>query len=173
MRPLLICALLAAPAAAHAQFANRHIGIELSPMRFTDASVTTGLMAVLDGAWYLDNGFELGLRVPLAMFLTEQASRQLLGTGGQLYARYLFLQESLRPWAGLELDVLYLFRDNPDKTTNTQVFAGPGASVGLEYFLTNEVSIGARTFFALYLAVNNNSPLRPSYGGTLSAQVYF
>lgn len=172
MRPLLILALLAS-ATAHAQFANRHIGIELAPMRFTDADVTTGLMAVLDGAWYLDNGFEIGLRVPLAMFLTTQASKQLLGTGGQLYARYLFLQESIRPWVGLELDVLYIFRDNPGKSTNTQVFAGPGASVGLEYFLTNEVSIGARTMFTLYFGVNNSSPLRPAYGGTISGQVYF
>ncbi len=172
MRTILAVALLAS-GVAHAQFQNRHVGIELSPMRFTDADVTAGLMAVLDGAFYLDNGFELGLRVPLAMFLTSVASRQLLGTGGQAYFRYLFLQESLRPWAGLELDVLYLFRNNPDQSTNTQVFAGPGASAGLEYFVTNEVSIGARTFFALYIAVNNRAPLRPSYGGTLNASVYF
>jgi outer membrane protein len=172
MRTTLAVALLAS-GAAHAQFQNRHIGIEVSPMRFTDADVTTGLMAVLDGAWYLDNGFELGLRVPLAMFLTTQASKQLLGTGGQAYFRYLFLQESLRPWAGLELDVLYLFRDNPDRSTNTQIFAGPGASVGLEYFVTNEISIGARTFVAIYFGVNSNSPWRPSYGGSLSASVYF
>jgi outer membrane protein len=172
MRSILAVALLAS-GAAHAQFQNRHLGIELSPMRFTDAEVTTGLMAVLDGAYYLDNGFEIGLRVPLAMFLTTTASKQLLGTGGQAYVRYLFLQESLRPWVGLELDVLYLFRDNPDRSTNTQIFAGPGASVGLEYFVTNEISIGARTFAALYFGINSSSIFRPSYGGTLNASVYF
>lgn len=172
MRTLLTFALLAS-ATAHAQFQNRHLGIEISPMRFTDREVTTGLMAVLDGAYYLDNGFEIGLRVPLAMFLTTSSSKQLLGTGGQIYARYLFLQESLRPWAGLELDVLYIFRDNPSQGTNAQVFAGPGASAGCEYFVTNEVSIGARAMFTLYFAVNNSSPWRPGYGGTVSAQVYF
>ena len=172
MRIALLFTLVAS-ASAHAQFQNRHIGIELSPMRFTDSDVTTGLMATLDGAWYLDHGFEIGLRVPLAMFLTASSSKQLLGTGGQLYARYLFLQETVRPWAGLELDVLYIFRDNPNQATNTQVFVGPGASLGLEYFVTNEVSIGARTMVTLYFAVNNDAPLRPGYGGTLSAQVYF
>ncbi|MBL8950984.1 MAG: hypothetical protein JNK82_09425 [Myxococcaceae bacterium] len=172
MRPLLVVALLAS-GTAHAQFQNRHLGIEVSPMRFTDADVTTGLMAVLDGAYYLDNGFEIGLRVPLAMFLTSVASRQLLGTGGQAYFRYLFMQESLRPWAGLELDVLYLFRENPDLSTNAQIFAGPGASVGVEYFVTDDVSLGARTFFAMYFGINSRSLFRPSYGGTLSASVYF
>jgi len=172
MRPFFVVALIAS-GTAHAQFQNRHLGIEFSPMRFPDAEVTTGLMAVLDGAYYLDNGFELGLRVPLAMFLTPVASRQLLGTGGQAYVRYLFLQESLRPWVGLELDVLYLFRDNPDSSTNTQIFAGPGVSAGLEYFVTNEISIGARTFFTAYFGVNSRSLFRPAYGGTLAASVYF
>lgn len=172
MRTSLVIALLAS-ATAHAQFANRRIGLEVSPMRFTDRELTTGLMAVLDGAVYLDNGFELGLRVPFAMFLTGQSNQQRLGTGGQAYARYLFLQESLRPWIDLEVDVLYIFRDSTDGSPNEQVFAGPGASAGLEYFLTNEVSIGARAMFTLYFGVNNSAPVRPSYGGTASVQVYF
>ena len=74
-------------------------------MRFTDRELTTGLMAVLDFGWYIDDGFEIGLRVPAALFLTTTAHQQRLGTGGQAYARYLFMQESLRPWVSLELDV--------------------------------------------------------------------
>src|SRR5436309_4392801 len=50
-KPLVLFALLAS-ATAHAQFANRHLGIEVSPMRFTDRELTTGLMAVIDFGWY-------------------------------------------------------------------------------------------------------------------------
>jgi hypothetical protein len=172
MRPLLIFALLAGNT-AFAQFANRHVGIELSPMRFTDSELTTGLSATLDGSWYLDNGFELGLRVPFAMFLTHVSARQRLGVGGQAYARYLFSQEQLRPWVDLELDVLYIFRDNADAATQQQVFWGPGVSVGLDCFVTDSVAIGARTMFTLYIALENDAPVRPSYGGTINVSFYF
>src|SRR5262249_28631374 len=126
-----------------------------------------------DGAVYLDDGFEVGARVPFAMFLTTESHRQRLGTGGQLYARCLFSQESLRPWADLELDVLYIFRDNADAATQQQVFWGPGVSAGPDVFIRQSVSVGARGMFTLYIALNNDAPLRPSYGGTLNAQVYF
>jgi outer membrane protein len=173
MRTTFLAFALLAAGQAHAQFSNRRIGLELSPMRFTDRELTTGLMAMLDGAVYLDDGFEVGLRVPFAMFLTATSNRQRLGTGGQLYARYLFSQESLRPWADLELDVLYIFRDNADALTQQQVFWGPGISAGLDVFVNQSLSIGARGMFTLYVAVNNDTPLRPSYGGTVNAQVYF
>lgn len=172
MRPLLILALLAS-ATTHAQFANRHFGIEAAPMRFTDSEFTTGLMATLDFGWYIENGFEVGGRVPVALFLTPVSNRQRVATGGQLYARYLFLEEELRPWAGLEIDVLYIFRDNPNQQTNAQVFFGPGVTAGVEYFVRPDVSIGARAMFTLYFGVNNAEAIRPGYGGTLAAQVYF
>lgn len=172
MRTFLIAALLAA-SSAHAQFANRHVGLELSPMRFTDHELTTGMSATLDGSYYLDNGFEVGLRVPFAVFLTTQSTRQRLGTGGQAYARYLFSQEQLRPWVDVELDVLYIFRDNVDGSTQQQVFWGPGASLGLDYLITESIAIGARTMFTLYIALENDSPVRPAYGGTINVSFYF
>jgi hypothetical protein len=172
MRPLLILALLAADPAL-AQFANRHIGLELSPTRFTDHEITAGLSATLDGSTYLDDGFEVGLRVPFALFTTTVSSQQRFGTGGQLYARYLFSQERLRPWVDLELDVLYIFRNNVDASTQQQVFWGPGASLGLDYLVTDSVAIGARAIFTLYIAVDNDTLLRPSYGGTINVSFYF
>jgi hypothetical protein len=172
MRTFLVVALLAA-GSARAQFANRHIGLELSPMRFTDHELTTGLSATLDLSFYIDEGFEVGGRVPFAVFLTTQSTRQRLGTGGQVYARYLFSQERLRPWVDVELDVLYIFRDNVDGSTQQQAFVGPGASLGLDYLVTDSVAIGARTMFTLYIALENDAPLRPSYGGTINVSVYF
>ncbi|MBK7858897.1 MAG: hypothetical protein IPJ65_09820 [Archangiaceae bacterium] len=142
-------------------------------MRFSDHELTTGFSAQLDFGWYLDNGFEVGARAMATVFLTTQSYRQRLGGGGSLYARYLFLQEQLRPWVGLELAVLYVDRPSDSTGSQQQAFAGPGASVGLEYFVTNEISLGARTMGILYFGVNNNAPLRPSYGGTVSMQVYF
>src|SRR4051794_29424070 len=167
MRTLLILTLLAAGPAS-AQFANNHIGLEVSPQRFTDHELTTGLSATIDASRYLDAGFEAGLRAQFAMFLTTQSARQRLGLGGQLYGRYLFSQEQLRPWVDLELDVLYIFRDNPDASTQQQVFWGPGVSAGLDYLINESVAIGARTMFTLYIALENDSPVRPSYGGTVN-----
>ena len=74
---------------------------------------------------------------------------------------------------GVELDALYIFRDSDSTGAQNQAFAGPGISLGLEYFVTGDIAIGARTLCTLYIAVNNNSPLRAGYGGTISAQVYF
>jgi outer membrane protein len=172
-KTLTALAVLCAAAPASAQFANRHVGLELSPLRFTDSELTTGVGITVDASAYIDDGFELGGRVPFNLFLTTQAARQRLATGGQLYAKYLFTQEALRPWVDLELDMLYIFRDNADASTQQQVFCGPGVSFGLDYFVTESVSVGARTMFTLYVAVNNNAPLRPAYGGTANVSFSF
>jgi outer membrane protein len=172
---LVFTAALLAAGQAHAQFANKHIGFELGAIKFTDRELKVGLAAQLEGNIYIENGFDVGLRVPFVLFLTTVANRQRFGVGGQLYVRYLFSEESFRPWASLELDVLGIVRENDASISNgqQQVFWGPGASAGLDYFVGDSVSLGARGFFTLYIALNNDQPIRPGYGGFGNVKFYF
>ena len=71
---LVILAVLAGSTLAHAQFANRRIGLELGVMKFTDRELSIGLMAQLEGTVYIENGFDIGLRVPFILFLTNVSS---------------------------------------------------------------------------------------------------
>jgi outer membrane protein len=161
--------------AAHAQFANKRIGFELGGMSFKDNEIKAGLLAQLEGSYYIENGFEVGLRVPFYLFFTVQSNRQLFGTGGQLYVRYLISEEALRPWVGVDLDVAVVLRP-PDPAFPDQqqtVFWGPGITAGLDYFLADTVSIGIRPFFTLYIALNNNQPVRPGFGGSAAVHFYF
>src|SRR5690606_21126754 len=91
---------------ARAQFANKRLGLELGGFSFNDSNLTAGLSALLDGNIYVENGFDVGLKVPFTLFLTRMGNKQEFGTGGQLYFRYLFSEESFRPYAGLAVDVL-------------------------------------------------------------------
>ncbi len=167
--------VLLSASAAQAQFANKRLGIEVGGLSFQDHDITFGLVAALDGSYYIENGFEIGLRIPFALLLTRESTQQLFGTGGQLYVRYLISEEALRPWIGLEVDVLGILRGADAANPNGQqsVFWGPGATAGLDYFVGDTVSIGIRPFFTLYIALNNNEPIRIGWGGMAAFHFYF
>jgi outer membrane protein len=173
---LVLFLALVAGTNAFAQFANKRIGFELGGLSFTDRELTFGLAAQLEGNIYIENGFDVGLRVPFILFFTRGSeTKQEFGTGGQLYVRYLFSEESLRPYVSVQLDVLVVIRGQVmgDMSANQIVFWGPGAALGLDYFVGDSVSIGARGFFTLYIALNNDQPIRPSGGGYANIAFYF
>ena len=169
---VLVVALLGG-VEARAQFANKRIGLELGAFSFSDSNLSVGLSALLDGNIYIENGFDVGLRVPFTLFLTKTSGKQEFGTGGQLYFRYLFSEESFRPYAGLAIDVQVVVRQNAMMGTNDQVFFGPQIFAGIDYFVADTVSIGLRAFFTLHFAVNNTQALRPTYGGFANLHFYF
>lgn len=174
----LVLFLMLAGTQAHAQFSNRRIGFELGGLKFDDSEVVGGPSVQLEGTFYIENGFDVGLRVPFTLFLTNQANKQRFGTGGQLYGRYLFSEESLRPYAGLALDVVVIIRqaseNSSDPTSGNQmVFWGPQAFAGLDYFIADTVSIGARGFFTLFIGINNRQAIRPGGGGYAAVHFYF
>ncbi len=162
---------------ARAQFANKSLGLELGGFSFNDRNMTVGICAQLEGTFYVESGFEIGIRVPFAWMLTRTPP-QLFGTGGQLHFRYLFSEESLRPYVGLAIDVLVII-GNPDpsgsdsQSGNKTVFFGPQAFAGLEYFVSDSIAIGARGFFTGHIAVNNQNAFRPTFGGYAGMHVYF
>jgi outer membrane protein len=160
---------------AHAQFANRSLGGGLGFIKLFGGGGGTGVdFAVplsLEGTLYIENGFDVFAQIPLMVVSTTtiQAGEKghlVFGTGGHLGVRYLFLEETIRPYAGLELAGFVLIT-NPSPV----VFIGPGAVAGIDFFVGDTVSIGVRTFFDLFIELNV-SP-RPAFGGVFSVATYF
>src|SRR4051812_28347235 len=122
---VVVC-LVVAPD-AQAQYANRSLGVGVQATASINNNALWGL--TLDGSLYIENGFEVFLRVPILIADTATGAGtpsgrgQIFGTGGSLGVRYLFLEEHVRPYVGLQLSGLVLFTQ-PDPN----VSFGPGAT---------------------------------------------
>src|SRR4051812_8847394 len=69
---MLFLATVSAAGTASAQFSNRRLGLELGGYRFTDQDITVGIPIILEGTYYIENSFDVGIRVsPLNVFLTR------------------------------------------------------------------------------------------------------
>ncbi len=163
---------------AQAQFANRSLGAGIGFIKLfggstqgTATGVDYAVPLTIEGSLYIENGFDVFAHIPLMLVsVTRGASTPsgaglIFGTGGHLGVRYLFSEETLRPYVGLELAGFVLLTSSP------VVFVGPGVVGGLDYFIADTVSIGARGFFDLFIELN--VPLRPAVGATVSVAVYF
>lgn len=172
---VLVVALFAGQ--ARAQYSNRSIGIGMSAMKLVADGelIDWGLPLTLEASYYIDNGFDLYLKVPFMLlyqraFVTaNNGPGWVMATGGHFGIRYFFSEESLRPYAGLHLAGLYIFRDS--SVAGPTFMGGPGANVGVDFFTSDSVSFGARVYFDLFLALN--SPLRLNFGGGLNATAHF
>jgi len=175
---LLGAALLSFPAQAAASYANFSLGISAGFTRYQwDQPIAWGLPFALEAGYYIDNGFELYLRVPFSIGYATTGiplpggtvgAGPVVGTGGTFGVRYLFSQEDLRPWAGLHFTgAIFAYPMSPP------VMVGPGLNVGVEYFVSESISIGARGFFDFLMQVNGVFQIAPSFGGALYAATYF
>jgi len=168
--------LAAAPAqAGTGSFANRSLGLGFGAFKFMGENelISWGMPITLEGGYYLESGFDLYLRVPFMLlyqsaFVTSSGGPGMVfATGGQFGARYLFLEEELRPFLGLHLSGIYIFRDS----AFGNFFFGPGAAGGLEYFVGESVALGGRVYFDMF--ININQPLRFALGGQVYVSTYF
>lgn len=169
---LALVLLLWAPE-ARAQYANRSLGAGVGFIGLSGGDTATGLGATipiwLEGNLYIENGFDLFLRVPFMIVssqgnaMTNSGNGFVFGTGGDLGVRYLFLEENIRPWLGVYLTGLVVLG------ATTVVLVGPGAAGGLDFFVTDSASIGIRAFFNLYLELN----AAPTFGPGAAANVSF
>lgn len=172
---VVLLAVMAAPVAS-AQFQNRSVGVGVSVMKLAADTepIDWGVPLTLEATLYIENGFDLYLHVPVMMLYqkigvtADGKGGFVLATGGQFGVRYLFSEESVRPWVGLELAGLYIFRET---AAGPSFMGGPGVMAGLDYFVADSVSIGGRAFFDLFLTLNQ--PLRFNFGGGIAAAAYF
>ncbi len=174
---LVLCAALlgASESRASASYANRSVSLGLGGLKLLgdNSELISGAAQLnLEGTLYLENGWDLYLR-PQLMLMYQTAlvgpmgeGGLVVGGGGQFGIRYFFSEESLRPFAGVHLSGLYINRASGDKG-----YGGIGVQAGLDYFVGESVSIGARAYGDLYYTLNK--PLLFAVGGTAVVSVYF
>ncbi|MBL9037854.1 MAG: hypothetical protein JNG84_04995 [Archangium sp.] len=178
---MLSAVMLASSAWASASFANRSLGVSVSGFKLVSDSelIDWGVPISIEGGYYLDNGFEAFVRASF-MFAYQRAFVQANGEGGiviagggQVGLRYLFSEESLRPYVDLHFAGFYVSRDATLQGTGVAPNGlwGPGVSVGLDYFVGDSISIGGRAYVDLFIALN--TPLRWALGGGLNVATYF
>ena len=180
LRSVSLCLALAmsAPSWATASFANKELGLGVSGFALLPPGldkVSSGFPLTLEGGLYIENGFAAYLRI-FGMLLQQSigfgpngASPGLvLGGGGQLGLRYLFLEEMVRPYVMLHLAGLYFGRD---PNIGPTFYAGLGAGGGVDFFVADSVSLGVRATVDLFLTLN--APVLFSLGGGIYATTYF
>ena len=166
--PLWVLALLflAAPITAHAQFANRSVNVTLGYMDLNYPAVSDGFPLGIGYSGYIDAGFEWTVAAQFMILRNEVAQRQMVGAAGGPGIRYLFLEESLRPYVGGELTYLHVF--DPEVTFQR---VGIGPYAGVDYFLTDSFSMGVRGQVNLYLMLNEE--VNRSLGLNVIASAWF
>jgi outer membrane protein len=168
----LVWALLwAAP--VHAQFANHSVGGFVGYMKLNDAAqINFGFPLGLSASVYIDAGFELVARVAGMLLVERITGSQILGGVVSTGFRYLFLQERLRPYAGLDLVGLYVaYEADVASRLGTTAYVGAGPNAGVEYFFWDNVSLGTRAQVNLYWWLNQ--PLQTSLSVTFEGTAYF
>ena len=181
---VLVLGLLAATE-ANAQagsFANRSLGLGVSGFGIVSGDavgIDWGVPITLEGGFYIESGFEVFLRIPL-MFAHQlfgvpptNGPGIVLASGGQFGLKYMFLEESIRPYVTLHLAGLYFVRDAQTQTQLTNFFMGPGIGAGLDFFVAESVSLGVRSYFDMYVTLNVTNPLSFSLGAGAAATTYF
>ncbi|MFL5347212.1 MAG: outer membrane beta-barrel protein [Hyalangium sp.] len=164
----LLCALglavaLLGASPAHAQFANRSLGLSLGYMDFNrTGGLEGGYFVGFDASYYIESGFDLVSLTKLTFPKDPATGKRVVGMAPSIGIRYLLLEESFRPYAGADISYLFVFKED-----QTAQYVGLGPNVGFDYFITDTVSLGVRGQYNFYIALNEKtqSSLTFSVGG--------
>jgi len=166
----LFCALglfvaLLGSAPAHAQFDNNSLGLSLGYMDFNrTAGLEGGVFVGLDASLYIENGFDLVTLTKITFPKDPATGKRIIGVAPSIGIRYLFMEESFRPFAGTDISYLLIFR-----STSTGQYVGLGPNVGFEYFVSDSVSLGLRGQYNFYIALNEKTQTSLTFGATAAA----
>jgi outer membrane protein len=153
MRTFVLAAALAlglflAPE-AHAQFANRSIGLSTGYMRLDMDNLDWGVPVGIDASVYIENHFDLVFHLSGMLLNDPVLGRQFVGIYGATGVRYLFNEETLRPYAGLDLGYFQTFARDPGVN-----LVGLTPNLGLEWMAGDTWSLGVRGQFTGYWFLN-------------------
>ncbi len=168
----LLCALglsvaLLGAAPAHAQFANHSLGLSLGYMDFNStAGLEGGMFLGLDASYYIEGGFDLVSLTKVTFPKDPLSNKRVVGVAPSVGIRYLFMEESFRPYAGGDISYLFVFRS----ASNLQ-YVGLGPNVGFDYFVSDSVSVGLRGQYIFYIALNEKT--QNSLAFSAGAAAYF
>lgn len=150
---------------AQAQFANRSLGVSMGFMNFQrTAGLDAGAFVGLDASLYLENGFEMVSLTKIAFPRDPATDKRVVGLAPSLGMRYLFMEEELRPFVGADLSYMLIF-----KSGSTPQYVGLGPNAGVEYFVSESVSIGARAQYNFYIALNEETQTSLTLSGGIAA----
>jgi outer membrane protein len=145
-----ISVALFAAAPAHAQFANRSLGLSAGYMNFNGtASLNSTVFLGFDATLYIESGFEVVSLTKIAFPQDPITGNRVVGLAPSLGIRYLFLEESIRPYVGADLSYLHVFKPQGDSN-----FVGVGPNAGLDFFVSDSISIGARAQYNADLSLS-------------------
>jgi outer membrane protein len=165
----LLCALglaaaLLGASPAHAQFANRSLGLSLGYIDFRrTADLDGGFFIGLDASYYIENGFDLVSLTKLT-FSKDSGGEPRVGLAPSVGIRYLFMEESFRPYAGTDMSYLYVFGSNDNQ------YVGLGPNLGFDLFVTDSLSLGLRGQYNFYISLKR---IKTSLIGSVGAAAYF
>jgi outer membrane protein len=165
-----MCALfLAGP--ARAQFANKSLGLQTGFMSLSGATgeeLDYGIPVGLCGSIYIENGFDVVAHIGIMVVHDKVLNQNVLALDGPaLGVRYLFMEESIRPFAGMDISFLNIFGNANQQNT---AFAGLGPNAGVEFFVSDSISIGLIARFNLYISLNE---VWESFGANAQVATYF
>jgi outer membrane protein len=160
---LFVALLWASP--AHAQYDNNSLGLSLGYMDFNrTAGLEGGFFVGFDASLYIESGFEVVSLTKLTFPKDPATDKRVIGVAPSLGLRYLFLEESFRPYAGTDISYLLVFREN-----STGNYVGLGPNGGFEYFVGDSVSVGLRGQYNFYIALNEKTQTSLTFGATAAA----
>lgn len=168
----LLCALglaaaLLGASPAQAQFSNRSLGLSLGYMDFKrTAGLEGGFFVGFDASYYIENGFDLVSLTKLAFPRDPGTGKRIVSLAPSVGIRYLFMEESFRPYAGTDISYLFVFRSGA-----TGQYVGLGPNLGFDLFITDSLSLGLRGQYNFYIALNEKT--QTSLTGSVGAAAYF
>jgi outer membrane protein len=161
---MLAVVWLVTAGAAHAQFANRSIGFSGGYIRLNDSILRQAIPFGLTGSYYLEDGLELTARVHGMIVTLALDGTQAFAADGGLGIRYLFLQETFRPYVGLELSYFQAFFTN-----GILNYVGASPAAGFDVMFGPQFSLGPRAQLNLYWMLNRSLNVAWEVTGVFSA----
>lgn len=173
---LIFAAALLSPS-AHAQFANHSFGVGLGYQNFNAPpgnvnGIDWGLPLSATYSLYLEGGLEFAAHLNLMLLINPINGEQYFGFQPTAGVRYLFSQESFRPYAGFDLAYLQFFVPTTPTSgpiTIDTVYLGLAPNIGALYFPSDSWSVGLRLAYTVYYWFN--VPNVPAGSVTIGAEV--
>jgi len=165
----ILLAILCFALPAEAQYGNHRMGINTGVMNFRakDMDAYWGFVPIApEYTIYIESGFDVGFKIPLVILFDRVHKQQHLATGLSANFRYLFMEEYFRPYLGLQLGGIYIFRRNLNS-----LFFDIGPIGGFDYFISSAWSIGPRLFVNFHFMLNER--VHYSLGGFFAVHTYF
>jgi hypothetical protein len=171
----LAAALL--PGVAQAQFANHSIGIELGGTYIGNPheqkpNVGSGGDLGLNATLYIESGFDLYFRVLFGVYrrydcpvdVNNGHECNVVGIMPSIGFRYLFSEEQIRPYLGLNLTYLAFIPPSNDDVSYDALRLSLSPMFGVDFFVMDNFSLGPQIEFDLQLDLQGKF----QFGGVLS-----